>query len=328
MTRATRPAFTLIELLVVIAIIAILIGLLLPAVQKVRDAAARIQCQNNLKQLGLAAHNYHDTTGYLPPGIAFPGPDGRTTSLFVELLPYVEQASLYAQWDMINTSNNYGPVGTRASTVIKTYVCPVGGAEPNPITFGSMTVGVTTYGGNAGLKAFPRSRATNDGLFLYSGPVVRQQIKLVEVTDGTSGTFMFGERNMGDPNLDGWYGKSTMPSPNPPLTGYSFSALWAPVPGPSDGLGILLDGNVQVNFGFPYPYVPPIVLPGDPPPPPVPWTYDEIYWDRMGAPGSRHHGGANFTMADGSVRFVRAQTDLNIVHALSTRNGGEVASLE
>jgi len=328
MPRTARLAFTLIELLVVIAIIAILIGLLLPAVQKVREAAARAQCLNNLKQLGLAAHNYHDVGGYLPPGISFPGPDGRTTSLFIELLPYVEQAPLYGKWDMINTGANYGPPGTNASTVIPTYVCPSGGAEPNPINFGSMTVAVTTYGGNAGLKAFPRWRATNDGLFMYSGPTARRQVRLTDITDGTSGTFMFGERNMGDPSLDSWINKPTMPSPNPPLTGYSFSTVWAPVPGPSDGLGLLLDGNVQVNFGFPFPYIPPIVLPGNPPPPPVAWTYDDIYWDRMGAPGSRHPGGANFTMADGSVRFVRAQTDLRIVQALSTRNGGEVASVE
>src|SRR5436305_11015282 len=95
-SRRRRTGFTLIELLVVIAIIAILIGLLLPAVQKVREAAARVQSQNNLKQLGLAIHNHHDAKGYIP-GNWEPGPNGVYGSALVFLLPYIEQDALYRQ---------------------------------------------------------------------------------------------------------------------------------------------------------------------------------------------------------------------------------------
>src|SRR5579871_1632885 len=124
----SRPGFTLIELLVVIAIIAILIALLVPAVQKVRDAAARVQCQNNLKQVALAHHNFHDTYKYLPTNTRGVANSSLRLAGFTLLLPFIEQAPLYNEY---NRTVNWDVAANRvvAATKVPAYVCP---ATPSP----------------------------------------------------------------------------------------------------------------------------------------------------------------------------------------------------
>jgi prepilin-type N-terminal cleavage/methylation domain-containing protein/prepilin-type processing-associated H-X9-DG protein len=327
MTR--RRAFTLIELLVVIAIISILIGLLLPAVQKVRDAAARITCTNNLKQLALAAHNYEYGKQRFPPGLAQPGPDGRFTGLFVELLPFLEQGNVYNRWDFVNTTNDFSSASAPGATPLTILVCPSAGVNQNPLNFGNLFAGVSTYGGNGGTRSFPPTQATVDGMFYDTGPQSKPNpnqvpVRVADVTDGLSNTLLFGERVVSDGNLDSYQLAPFVPTPDPPIQAMSAYCVWGAPPGPSAIADVVLAADASINFGFPDRYVPPIGMPV-----PVPWASEAAnWWLRVSAFGSRHTNGANFALADGSVRFISATIPLATFRALATRAGGEIATAD
>jgi prepilin-type N-terminal cleavage/methylation domain-containing protein/prepilin-type processing-associated H-X9-DG protein len=336
-----RTGFTLIELLVVIAIIAILIGLLVPAVQQVRQAAARLQCSNNLKQIGLGAHDYHDTYKRFPPGTNIPAPVAYTTApagyptisagpvvagqsfgVFIALLPYIEQGPLYNQLNLVGTKTWYttnpalampgyssqyvncvGPTSPGA-TVIPILICPSDSA-PNQITYttGGVTYyfGANTYGGVAGTAAFYYTAMTSDGIFYHNSTV-----RVTDVTDGTSNTFFFGEKNRNDPQFNILY-------PNDPLSSTYGGWAWANVDGGED---YLLGATINLR---PLNWMIPTTATSDPG-----YVLED---DRVQCFGSQHTGGANFCFADGSVRFVTNSISPATIAALCTRAGGEVVNM-
>jgi prepilin-type N-terminal cleavage/methylation domain-containing protein/prepilin-type processing-associated H-X9-DG protein len=321
-----RRGFTLIELLVVIAIIAILIGLLLPAVQKVREAAARAQCTNNLKQLSLACHGYHDAFDMFPaprpvntlststtynrfasptsPGWGiYPANNQTVSSWLFRILPYIEQQNVANRVSSITNSGNfYTGFYSFSSTGLKTFWCPsIPEVSQTSPTFGNSTytsyLGVTGndewnesgfFGSNA------RNGMFNVGSWQSAAPFLR--VKMASVSDGTSNTLLIGERPHNGQIEWGlaWYSDFDNLLALPNTEKYWDSATAAcPVP---------------VSFQ----------------PPRQPFGTNPCnlthYW-------SYHSGGGNFALTDGSVRFMPYSAASNPLPQMASRNGGEVVQI-
>jgi prepilin-type N-terminal cleavage/methylation domain-containing protein/prepilin-type processing-associated H-X9-DG protein len=314
LTTARRRGFTLVELLVVITIIAVLTGLLLPAVQNAREAARRMSCTNNLKQLGIAAHHYENVYCKFPsgghPSVDVGGRPTGGTNLWVELLPYFEQANLYNTWNLSdNRANVAGGRDAIQAQVMGILLCS---SDPLRETVVELTsavsavpawcrgfYGMSSYGGNAGTRSVPFPLISRDGIFF-----VDSCVPLAGITDGSSNTFLFGERYHLDPEH-----ALRQPVVQPGRDSLAHLGKWGFVAAPPGVMGnVMLHSAARINYRMP--------IGGD---------LAELT-DRDCAFGSGHPGGANFAFADGSVRFVSDRVSLSILRALSTRSGCEVVS--
>jgi prepilin-type N-terminal cleavage/methylation domain-containing protein/prepilin-type processing-associated H-X9-DG protein len=321
-----RRGFTLIELLVVIAIIATLIGLLLPAVQKVREAANKTRCVNHLKQLGLAAHNYHGAMQSFPPGVyqlSFAAaPRYRGVTLFVFLAPYLEQDALSKDWNLsdplVNTTVPAPGPTAKTATKVPVLLCPSDVIPgPNPVDTGSNRwYALSSYGGNGGSRSYDPAAAANDGVFFAIGPGSQtapdgKPVRIALVSDGLSNTALFGERSHLDPNNDAAAGVVTAP-PMAFFNPMGNVGYWA------NSGGRLAVGDVTLSAFAPINYRV-SALPAT--------TYAD-HERRVNAFGSQHPGGANFALADGSVRFVRDAVPAANLRRFCVRDDGEPADVD
>ena len=290
-TSSSESAFTLVELLVVIAIIAILIGLLLPAVQKVREAANRMRCASNVRQVAVALHNYESANGAFPPAqVITPKRHGWVSMI----LPYIEQEGLRASYRIDVHWNNRvnDPVTTARLPLLMCPSAPAGRKDAGR--------GVTDYPvmnhvatDNPAIAPTPPVDKAGNGVFGFN-----RARAISEITDGTSNTIAIAE-DAGRPEL--WQRGRFIGS-----TGGG-GAAWAGA-GSQIGLqGATADG-ARIS-----------------PTAPGPWTC-AVNCSNNGEVYGFHPGGANVAMADGSVRFVRAGIDIRVLAALVTRAGGEVVS--
>ena len=296
-----RPGYGLFQLLVVIALLAILLGMLLPAVQKVRESAARMRSQNNLKQIALASHAYHDVNGQFAPGV-----DDKFFSGFAQLLPYIEQDNLYKKLDLAKNCDDKDNAEIRA-IMVKIFISPREPHHPDP------KAGPTSYFLVAGTKS---PLEDNDGIFYKDS-----RVTLNAITDGTSNTMFCLESNVGD----GSKKATTVARQHVRLKEADLKNL-------EDKTGVkdFEDGkNIAGNRGSAWidgRYLQSTIS--------ITREFNDKRPDVDCGGAGGHAGirtdtrGTNVGMADGSVRFISNSAKLSVWQAIATRAGGEVVNID
>lgn len=303
MSAKNRAGYTLLELILVIGIIAILIGLLVPAVQRARDASFRIQCSNNLKQIGLALQQYHDLNQGLPPGVSsedgpYPYP---SLGWSARILPFLDQMGLWTITEQAFAQNPFfvvNPPHVGIATVLPVFGCPADPRTRSVMSLQGFGVALTSYLGLEGTN-----HTSDDGvLFLDS------HIRFSDITDGTSNTLMVGERPASaDGTLGWWYGG------------------WGQDHNRKDGSCDTVLGVAEVNIGAGAPWGQ-----NNSSCPAGPYAFSpgslNNQCDTFHFWSPHYGGGAHFLMADGSVHFL-SYSAASVLSALATRASGEAAQL-
>ncbi|MDA0835947.1 MAG: DUF1559 domain-containing protein [Planctomycetota bacterium] len=304
-----RRGFTLIELLVVIAIIAVLIALLLPAVQQAREAARRTQCRNNIKQLGLALHNYLDTHKVFPPGVIWNSPTslftGPRTPMLVFLLPYIDQSNTY---NLVNFSVAgilwYGNNTAATGASVPMLLCPSDGlGGTHKAGSGTQQLFMTNYSAVFSGNQLSDMNTTNISLKAVFRPNASTPIR--DINDGTSNTMLMAESLTGTPaDLRGsaWSDQ--------PAGAFFFTELGPNSPLPDRCYPCCNWCDQQTTGGRPLDNLPSTNGDGS--------TTDSA------AARSRHEGGVHIVLADGAVRFASESMSINIWRGLSTVRGSEI----
>jgi prepilin-type N-terminal cleavage/methylation domain-containing protein len=300
-----RLAFTLVELLVVIAIIGVLVALLLPAVQSAREAARRMHCQNNMRQLGIAAHNYHDVIGVFPSA----GTSSNEFSWNVHILPYIEQKALYDQFDFnkgLFTSGGANQTGKNglALNKVNAFLCPASPIKqlplnpPHSINAPELVNGVPPYtshyygvqgakGSSLGGGTYLITGNTTHGAYSLNGIMQCDgRVRIAQVTDGTSNTFLFGELS--------WTSNTV---------GTRYRSWVRGCFDSSNATNPTRNVNSSINtFNI--------------------GTFNDIAF------GSQHPTGCNFVLGDASTRFISQNISLGIYKAAASKDGDENAPLD